>query len=117
MRPIASLAVGELVYSVEREQILAVPLLRVHRVPASNHHVLRVRFMNGAVFEMSPGHPLADGRPLSALAPGTVLMGGTVAGVEMIPYAHSHTYDILPASSSGAYFASGVLVGSTLAPR
>jgi hypothetical protein len=29
-------------------------------------------------------------------------------------YRYSHTYDILPASSSGAYFASGVLVGSTL---
>jgi hypothetical protein len=32
-----------------------------------------------------------------------------------VPYLHDATYDILPDSSSGAYFASGVLIGSTLA--
>jgi len=32
----------------------------------------------------------------------------------MIDYAFSHTYDILPASNSGTYVASGRLVGSTL---
>jgi hypothetical protein len=32
-----------------------------------------------------------------------------------IPYEHDATYDILPDSTSGAYFASGVLIGSTLA--
>jgi hypothetical protein len=36
--------------------------------------------------------------------------------VTTVPYAHDATYDILPQSTSGAYFASGVLVGSTLAP-
>ncbi len=113
-RPIASLAVGDLVYSEDGEQIRAVPIARINRVPASHHRVLRVRFTNGEGFEMSPGHPLADGHPLSSLSPGSSLMGGTVASVETIPYEHSHTYDILPASSSGTYFASGVLVGSTL---
>jgi hypothetical protein len=114
-RPIATLRVGDLVYSLDGEQIRAVPLLRVNRVRAVNHHVLRVRFTSGAGFEMSPGHPLADRRALAMLSPGSELMGGTVESVETIPYAHSHTYDILPASSSGSYFASGVLVGSTLA--
>jgi hypothetical protein len=35
--------------------------------------------------------------------------------VTSIPYAHDATYDILPLSTSGAYFASDVLIGSTLA--
>ena len=35
--------------------------------------------------------------------------------VETVPYRHEYTYDILPASDSGTYFAGGVLVGSTLA--
>lgn len=30
-------------------------------------------------------------------------------------YRHAFTYDILPASDTGAYFAGGALVGSTLA--
>ncbi len=29
-------------------------------------------------------------------------------------YRHQHTYDILPESDSGAYFAGGVLIASTL---
>ena len=33
---------------------------------------------------------------------------------EVVPYAHDFTYDILPASDSGTYFAGGALVGSTL---
>ena len=32
----------------------------------------------------------------------------------IIRYAHSHTYDILPDSESGTYYAGGLLIGSTL---
>jgi hypothetical protein len=35
--------------------------------------------------------------------------------VETVAYDPTHTHDILPASDSGAYFAGGALVGSTLA--
>jgi hypothetical protein len=41
-----------------------------------------------------------------------------VQSAELVPYAYDATYDVLPASSSGAYFAAGALVASTLkAPR
>jgi hypothetical protein len=32
-----------------------------------------------------------------------------------VPYAHEATHDILPGSETGAYFAGGALIGSTLA--
>lgn len=38
----------------------------------------------------------------------------TVASVATVPYLHDATYDILPASSTGTYFAAGVEIGSTL---
>lgn len=113
-RRLADLRVGDLVYSVDGAQIRPVPIVRVNRVPVSNHRVLRITFAGGAAIEMSAGHPTADGRPLAALRPGDDLEGATVVGIENIPYVHAHTYDILPASESGAYFASGVLIGSTL---
>jgi hypothetical protein len=113
-RAIADLAVGDLVYSVDRDGIRAVPILRINRTPVVNHGVLRVTFDNGRFIEMSAGHPLPDGRPLSALEPGTELVGAAVVSVTSVPYAHAFTYDILPASTSGAYFASDVLIGSTL---
>jgi hypothetical protein len=106
---------GDLVYSVDGAAIRAVPILRVNRTPVVNHRVLRVTFDSGSSIEMTAGHPLSDGRPLSSLQPGNQLMGGIVMTVEDRPYAHEATFDILPDSTSGAYFASGVLMGSTLA--
>jgi hypothetical protein len=114
-RAIAELVPGDLVYSVDGAAIVSVPVLRVNRTPVHDHHVLHVTFDNGRSIEMTAGHPLADGRPLSTLQPGSELPGGTVVSVVSVPYAHTATYDILPDSPSGAYFASNVLVGSTLA--
>jgi hypothetical protein len=37
-----------------------------------------------------------------------------VMAARLVPYTHEATYDILPGSSTGAYFAAGALVGSTL---
>ncbi|MCA9517257.1 MAG: hypothetical protein KC635_20095, partial [Myxococcales bacterium] len=61
-RPIASLRPGDLVYSVDDGAIVAVPLARVGQTPVSAHHVVRVVLDGGAVLEISPGHPTADGR-------------------------------------------------------
>jgi hypothetical protein len=114
-RTIASLEPGDLVYSVDGAEIRAVKILRVNRVPVFNHRVLHVAFDNGRTIDMTAGHPLADGRLLSALRSGSELIGANVVSVTDVPYAHDATYDILPDSTSGAYFASGVLIGSTLA--
>ena len=37
-----------------------------------------------------------------------------IEAVARIPYQHAFTYDILPASDTGAYLAGGVAIGSTL---
>jgi hypothetical protein len=114
-RPIASLAVGDLVYSVDDGAVLAVPIARVGQTRATGHHVQRVVLASGAVLEISAPHPTADGRTFADLTAGSMLDGIEVVSVESIAYTHPFTYDILPASDSGAYFAGGVLIGSTLA--
>ena len=114
-RWIADLQPGDLVYSVEGEEIRAVPIVRVNRTPVVGHHVMRVTFESGRSITMTAEHPLPDGRPLSTLRTGSERMGGGVSQVSRVPYRHAATYDILPDSTSGAYFASGVLIGSTLA--
>jgi len=40
--------------------------------------------------------------------------GAVVIGVDLIPYAGGATFDVLPAGATGAYWANGVLLGSTL---
>jgi hypothetical protein len=113
-RPIADLRVGDLVYTVEGDAIQPVAILRVGRTPVANHQVVRVRIAGGRTLEISAAHPTADGRTFGDLRSGTKLDGIAVQSVEMVPYGHPYTYDILPASKSGTYFAAGVLIGSTL---
>jgi hypothetical protein len=114
--PIAELRVGDLVYSVDHEAVVAVPVLRVNRAPVHDHHVVRVSLENGHVLSISAPHPTADGRTFGDLRAGDMLDGAIITRVEVVPYQHPFTYDILPASGSGTYYAGGARIGSTL-PR
>ncbi len=113
-RAIVDLRVGDLVYSLDRGELVAVPIARTNRVRVSDHRVVQLTLENGRKIEMSPLHPTADGRTFGGLGAGDWLHGARIRAVRSIPYVHEHTYDILPASDSGAYLAAGAWVGSTL---
>jgi len=113
-RAIASLRVGDHVLSVDGGHVVDVPVLEVHKNPAKNHHVVRVELESGSVLEISAPHPTADGRTFGDLRANDLLGGVKIERVTVIPYAAAFTYDILPASDSGTYYAGGVLIGSTL---
>jgi hypothetical protein len=113
-RPIASLRIGDWVYSVDGAAVKAVPLVFVHRTEVTRHHVQRVKLASGATLEISAGHPTADGRTFGDLRAGDALDQTRVVAVDSIEYTHPYTYDILPDSDSGTYFAGGALIGSTL---
>jgi hypothetical protein len=114
-RPIASLAVGDLVYSVDHGAIVAVPIALVGRTAVAAHRVMRVELAGGAVLEVSPGHRTGDGRRFGELTRGALLDSQhAVLSAELVPYGYDATYDVLPASSTGTYFAAGALVSSTL---
>jgi hypothetical protein len=115
-RPIADLRVGDVVYSVEGAAIVAVPIARTGSTAVTEHRVVRVVLQDDTVLEISPGHPTADGRLFSGLLAGDELNPGhRIVSAEIVPYRYDRTYDILPASNTGAYFAGGALIGSTLA--
>jgi hypothetical protein len=113
-RRIADLREGDLVYSVDRNAIRPVIVARAGRTPVTNHQVVRVTTADGRRLEVSAGHPTADGRLFGDLRTGGQLDGQLLQSVEVVPYRHTETYDILPASDTGTYFASGMLIGSTL---
>ena len=101
-------------YSVEDEAIVAVPIARVNRRHVEGHHVVELRLERGTVLHVSPGHPTADGRTFGDLVAGDELDGQRVLDARLVAYPHPYTYDILPASPTGTYFAGGALIGSTL---
>jgi hypothetical protein len=69
---------------------------------------------SGGSLEISGGRPTADGRTFGDLRAGGRLDSHEIISVEVVPYTHPFTYDVLPGSKTGTYFAGGALVGSTL---
>lgn len=117
-RPISDLHAGDLVYSVSDRAIVVVPIVRTIRTPVRAHYVVSVELDSGAILEISAGHPTADGKTFGDLAAGVHLdEQHKVVSAHVVPYTYAATYDILPGSSTGTYFAAGALVGSTLAER
>ena len=93
---------------------VAAQLVAVGDVEApADHEVLRIALRDGRAVTGSDGHPTADGRPLRTLSVGDALDGSTVTSIERLPY-RGRTYDVLPAGPTGAYWADGVLLASTL---
>jgi outer membrane protein assembly factor BamB len=84
-------------------------------VPAG-HMMVHLVLADGRELLASPGHRTSDGRALGSLAAGDPLDGSTIKVWELVPYAGDRTYDLLPEGATGAYWANGILLSSTLAP-
>jgi hypothetical protein len=80
------------------------------------HQVVSLRLADGRRVTASPGHPLADGRRLGALRPGDVVDGSKVITASLITYAGAETMDLVASGDTGAYYAGGIPLGSTLSP-
>jgi len=117
-RAISELKVGDRIYSVHLGKLVAVPIILTNRVPVTGlHHMVEVRLTTGRVLSISPSHPTSDGRTFGDLAKGDELDGVVLDSVRRVPYTEAYTYDVLPDSDSGSYFAGGVLIGTTLAAQ
>ena len=114
--PMSSLTAGAIVWSTDAHgNRVAVPIVHVGSMPAPHEHTLVViELADGRVVRGSAGHPTADGRMLGSLAIGAMLDGARVTAVWSQPFGGERTYDLLPASTTRAYWADGVLLTSTL---
>jgi hypothetical protein len=79
-----------------------------------DHHVLRLRLADGRSVTASSGHPLLDGRLLGDLRVGDVVDGSLVIAIDSLPYPSGETFDLVASGPTGAYFAGGIPLGSTL---
>jgi hypothetical protein len=75
---------------------------------------VRMVLDDGRNVRASPGHPLADGRPLGTINGGDRVDGSRVVTATLEPYDGQSTFDLLPTGPTGVYFADGVPLGSTL---
>jgi hypothetical protein len=79
------------------------------------HQMVHLVLADGRELWASPGHPMADGKPIGTLITGDLMNGVRVVSAERVPYEEDYTYDILPSGGTGSYWANGILIGSTLA--
>jgi hypothetical protein len=80
----------------------------------SGHLMVHLKLADGRELLASPGHRTADGRQLGVLAVGNPLNGSTITLWELVPYGGDRTYDLLPAGPTGAYWANGIALSTTL---
>jgi len=113
---VQDLRVGDVVWTQDSSGArVAAPLIAIGQTPVPpTHQVVRLVLADGRTVLVSPGHPTADGRRVGELQAGDTLDGTSVTSAEREPYAGGFTYDVRPAGTSGAYWANGVLLGSTL---
>lgn len=113
---------GDRVWTIDHGVRVAAPLTRVgHAIAPPDHVVRTIELADGRAFTASPGHPTCA---VSAEQPATVgaaeagqsIDGARIERVTAVDYQGGQTFDLLPASDSGCYWANGVLLGSTLAP-
>lgn len=108
---VADIKEGDLVLTDNEKPV---KVLKTNKVEVKNHKILKVTLNDATVLEVSPGHPTADGRLFKDLKWGDSLDKRLVVEIKQILYNYKYTYDILPDSSTGNYYANGVLIGSTL---
>jgi hypothetical protein len=113
---VEQLRLGDTVWTLDSAGVrVAAPLVAIGNtaVPPT-HEVVRVVLADGRTIRVSPGHPSADGRRIGDLRSGDTLDGAPVVLAQRERYTGGFTFDVRPAGASGAYWANGVLLGSTL---
>ena len=97
---------------------VAVSVLATGSTPVpSTHRVVHLVLADGRVLDISPGHPLADGRRVGSVRAGDLVDGALVLSADLLPYVGGATFDLLPGGPTDTYWANGILVRSTLTPR
>jgi len=113
---VSELQVGMLVWTRDAagNRVAGVVQQTAHVAVPATHLVVRLRLEDGRELRVSPGHPTADGRRVGELAAGDLLDGSRVSSVSREAYPDGATFDLLPSGGTGAYWADGILLGSTL---
>jgi hypothetical protein len=79
------------------------------------HKVIHLILSDGRAVWASANHPTINGLYLGELKIGDLYDGSKIKSADAVPYWDNKTYDILPDSGTGYYWANGILLGSTLA--
>jgi hypothetical protein len=107
---------GMIIWSIDAggEKVQSTVLAVSHTAVPITHQVVDLVLADGREVWVSPNHPSADGRLVGSLRAGDAFDGALVRSANLIPYWDNETYDLLPDSTTHAYWTNDVLLKSTL---
>lgn len=116
---VQDLKVGDRVWSMDRDgkKISSRVTMVAHTPVPKTHRVVHLVLADHRELWVSPDHPTSNGSRVGDLRAGETYDGSRVATAELVPYWSDATYDLLPDSDTGLYWADGILMGSTLKAR
>ena len=114
--PVEKLNKGMIIWTldVSGDRIAKEIIETAFTIVPSSFHVIRMELNDGRSVTASPGHPTANGKAIVDYLVGDALDGAEVITITDVIYENGSTYDILPDSATGVYWANGILLGSTL---
>ena len=113
---IKDIQTGDYVWTVnEKGKKVSAAVLQTYfaKVPA-NHKIVHLVLSDKREVWISPFHPLATKNTIEKLRVGNYYDNAKVLKADLIMYGHDTTYDLLPKSATGYYWANDILMGSTL---
>jgi hypothetical protein len=113
---VEDLKVGDVVWTLDAAGArVPAPLVQIGTTPVPpTHRVVHLLLADSRAVDVSAGHPTSDGRNIGDIVAGESYDGAMVISVERVVYAGGATFDVLPAGTTGLYWANNVLLGSTL---
>lgn len=113
---VKNITVGMRVWSQNKngERIESTVIAVSHTAVPKIHRVIHLVLSDGREVWVSPEHPTITGMPVRELRAGDFYDGVSVRLSETIPYWDHETYDLLPNSDTGYYWANGILLDSSL---
>ncbi len=117
-RAVSDLVVGDAIWSQDETGARVTTVVaRTQSIRiVSPHSFTTLVLADGRTLVASGRHPLADGTMIAAAEVGKVVDGSTIVEIRVEATDADSTFDVRPATASGTYWVSGVLVGSTI-PR
>lgn len=113
---VTELVPGEKVWSIDKTgQEVLVPIIKVARIKVpQDFTIMTLGLADGRKVTVSSGHPTSDGQKIGDMLVGDRLDGSAIIEITKATYTDKFTYDLLPSSTTGYYWADGILLGSTL---
>jgi len=113
---VKNIKVGSVVWSLDKNgNKVKSSVMKISNTDApKNHKVVDLILSDKREVWVSLNHPTINNKPVGNLKVGDFYDNEKVESVKIIDYWAEKTYDLLPDSETGAYWANGIILGSTL---